>query len=49
MTLSISGVGAAVDSSAIAVIGSLASLLLVLIWVTVALRTVGLVRSAAAR
>ena len=49
MTLSISGVGAAVDSSAIAVIGGLASLLLVLIWVTVALRTVGLVRSAAAR
>lgn len=48
MTLSISGVGAALDSSAIAVAGAVASVLLVLIWVTVALRSVGLVRSARA-
>lgn len=49
MTLAISGVGSALDSSAVAFVGALAALLLVVVWVTVALRTVGLVRSAGAR
>lgn len=49
MTLAIAGVGAAMDSTAVAVVGGLAAVVLVVVWLMVAVRTVRLVRSTGAR
>jgi len=49
MTLSFMAVGSAVDSTAIAAIGAVSTVILVAVWLTVAIRTVGLVRHVRAR
>ena len=49
MTLSITAVGAAMDTTPVQVAGAVAAVILLAVWLTVAVRTAGLVRHASAR
>lgn len=49
MTLSITAVGSTLDTTPVQVVGAVAALVVVLVWLTVAVRTAGLVRRAPAR
>jgi tellurite resistance protein TehA-like permease len=49
MTLSITAVGTAMDTTPVQVAGAVAAVILLGVWLTVAVRTAGLVRHASAR